>query len=81
MLVALEWAVRAREERWTQAHEIAAVNAELVHSLLLTTLKVNGAKNVGKPIHIPRPWDKKTAAAEVMSIRDFARAQMGVGNG
>jgi hypothetical protein len=80
MLVALEWAVRRREERWTTDHELAATSIELTHALLLTTLRVNGAKNVGKPMHVPRPWDKAPEKPRMLTMGEFARQVMGVAN-
>lgn len=76
MLVALEWAVRKREERWTTERELAATGIELTHALLLTTLRVNGAKNVGKTLHVPRPWDA-LEKPKMMRMSDFARQVMG----
>lgn len=75
MLVALEWAVHQREQRWTQDLEISATTAELTHALLLTLLRVNGAKQVGKPMHIPRPWDEKKP--KLISMGQFARQVKG----
>jgi hypothetical protein len=61
MLVALEHAVRA-------------VTAELLHANLLTLLRVNGAKNVGSPIHFPRPWEEKKEKPPMMRMGDFAKS-------
>jgi hypothetical protein len=80
MLVAMEWAVREREDRWTTEREFAATSIELTHTLLLTTLRVNGAKNVGRPIHITRPWEK-TPEKTMLTMGEFARQVMGARRG
>jgi len=49
-----------------EALERAAVR---LHSLYLLTAKANGAKNVGKPLHVPRPHDEVNQS---ISPRDFA---------
>jgi hypothetical protein len=76
MIVALEKAVRDRVAGWTPERELQALTAELTHAHLLTTLRANGAKNVGKPLHIPRPWDKK-ASAKPISMGEFIRQTQG----
>jgi hypothetical protein len=61
MLEALSDAViekkKEEAEGWSMERELLALQAELVHSLLLVTLRVHGAKSVGEPLHIPRPWE------------------------
>ena len=57
MVAALEWAVAKRDE-WSSDREIAATNLEVLHAFMLSFLKGNGGKNLGKPIHIERPWEK-----------------------
>lgn len=71
MVVALEWAVRKRQEAWTTDREIAATTLEVLHGFQLSYFKVHGSKNVGKPIHIDRPWeiDKKK---QLVSASAFA---------
>jgi hypothetical protein len=81
MLVALEIAVRKKMDSWTTERELAATTVELTHSLLLTLLKVNGAKNVGKPLHVPRPWDAVDNKPKLMTMGQFARQSMGAGHG
>jgi hypothetical protein len=73
MIVALEQAVREQDAAWTTDREIAAVTSELTSALLLTTLKVNGAKNVGKPIHFDRPWEKAERKAAMLTMGAFAK--------
>lgn len=68
---ALEEAVVRRETRWTTSNELSAVTAELLHSLYLLTARANGAKNVGKPMKIPRPGDG-SGKPKTMSPREFA---------
>lgn len=75
MIVALEKAVRSRLEGWTTERELLALTAELTHAHLLTTLRANGAKNVGRPLHIPRPWDKQ--AVKPISMGEFVRQTQG----
>lgn len=58
MVTALEWAVSKRDDVWTMDREIAASTVEVLHSFMLSYFKVNGSKNVGKPMHIERPWDR-----------------------
>jgi hypothetical protein len=57
VLGALEWAIREREDRWTIERELLALNAEINHTHMYALLRVNGAKNLGKPLHIDRPWE------------------------
>ena len=66
---ALERAAVRYEKRWTTEKELAALTLELLHSLYLLTAKANGAKNVGKPLHVPRPHDEVN---KMISPRDFA---------
>jgi hypothetical protein len=78
MIVALEKAVRERDS-WSRPLEMAALTAELTHAHLLATLRANGAKNVGKPLHIPRPWDKEKVKPIRMS--EFVRRTRGGSDG
>ncbi len=66
---ALERAAVRYEKRWTTEKELAASTLEMIHSLYLLTAKANGAKNVGKPLHVPRPHDEVNQS---ISPRDFA---------
>jgi hypothetical protein len=72
MIVALEQAVRRHHEAWTPSLEMATVAVELSHAHLLATLRANGAKNVGKPMHIPRPWEKKSQV-KTITMGEFVR--------
>ena len=40
---------------WPMEYELLAVIAEQQSALLVAFLRANGAKNVGKPLTIPRP--------------------------
>lgn len=80
MLEALSDAVVAKNkeeaEVWTTDRELLAMTAELVHALLLVTLRVHGAKDVGEPLHFPRPWDEERPARAqkpAVSFGQFAR--------
>ena len=55
----MEWAVAERERRWSTDREFAATTVELLHASILTNMRIAGAKNVGKPLHIDRPWESK----------------------
>ena len=76
--MALEAAVVERESRWTSDREFAATSVEIMHGLLISTLKIAGAKNVGKPLHIPRPWD--VVKPQMISMGQFARQVKGEAN-
>ena len=68
---ALERAAVRYEKRWTTEKELAACTLEMLHSLYLLTAKANGAKNVGKPLHVPRPGDEVNSPA--LTPREFAQ--------
>jgi hypothetical protein len=72
MVKALEWAVAERDNAWTLDRELRASNVEVLHSFLLTYLKSHGAKNVGKPVHYERPWEKQRQREQMVSPRAFA---------
>lgn len=72
MLVALEREAARQHSAWTPQLEISAVTAELLHALLLVTLKVNRAKNVGKPLRFPRPWEQ-AEEKKLLSMREFVK--------
>lgn len=61
---------RQEAEQWTVERELLATLTETVHALLIVTLKVNGAKSVGKPLRIPRPNDGESTQPAV-SMREF----------
>jgi len=71
MLEALEAAAVRREERWTTDREIAAMTLELTHAGILQAAAVAGAKNVGKPLRFPRPYDT-APEVQTMSVSAFA---------
>ena len=79
MLVALEAAVRTRESAWTHDREVSTLSAELLHANLLTLLRVNGAKNVGKPLHFTRPWEKPKS--NMIRMGEFAKKIAGGSHG
>ena len=58
MIVALERAVVARDDAWTIDREMSAVTAEILHSYMFGYFKVHGAKNLGKSLHIERPYER-----------------------
>jgi hypothetical protein len=72
MVAALEWAVSKRDDAWTLDREIAATHVELTHAWMLGYFKAHGATNVGKPIRIERPWDKKAQRESMVGFRSFA---------
>lgn len=80
MIAALEWAVNKREDVWTIDREMSAINAEILHAFMLGYYKSHGAKNVGDPLHIERPWDKKKFKDPMISAGSFA-ALIGAGRG
>jgi len=67
---ALEAAAVRREKKWTTERELLASILETLHALYLLTARANGAKNVGKPLRVPRPGDKKP---EPLSPSAFTR--------
>jgi hypothetical protein len=81
MLVAVEAAIRDRESAWTTEREFLATIAELVSALVVITLKVNGAKKVGKPLHIRRPWESTPDRPKMLTMGEFARKARGGGRG
>lgn len=58
-------------ETWTVERELLATLVEVTHSLLLVTLKANGAKSVGKPIRVPRPGDDSPGGSDAVSMGQF----------
>jgi hypothetical protein len=46
---------RAYQEHWPVQTELLASILEHLSALLIVTLRAHGAKNVGKPITVPRP--------------------------
>jgi hypothetical protein len=46
---------RAYEEHWPVQTELLAAILEHQSALLIAFLRANGAKNVGKPLRVPRP--------------------------
>jgi hypothetical protein len=57
LVAALAERDKQEAETWTVERELLATLVEITHSLLLVTLRANGAKSVGKPIRVPRPGD------------------------
>lgn len=55
-------------EAWTMERELLATTVELLHSLVLVTLRVNGATNVGDPIHIPRPYEDEPVTVKPKAV-------------
>ncbi len=79
MIAALEWAVEKREDLWSLDREIAATNLEVLHAFMLSFFKSKGAKNVGKPMHIERPWERQKKK-QMVSAGVFA-SMIGGGRG
>ena len=50
---------------WSERTELAAVQAELLHGLILNLRAVHGDKKVQfvKPLRVPRPWDNQPGPA------------------
>ena len=65
----MERAVVRRNNAWTQERELLASILEMLHMIYLLTARANGAKNVGKPLRVPRPTDKPKGP---VSPREFA---------
>lgn len=67
------------KEFWPIERELLALIVEILHSLLLVTLKANGAKKAPPPLRIPRPGSVTAdTAAEPVSMGDYVR-QFGTG--
>lgn len=71
MILALERATVQRDDAWTVDREMRAVTAEVLHSFMLGYFKVHGAKNVGKALHVERPWERDKKPT-LVSPGDFA---------
>lgn len=56
---ALRRTVRGDHHGWGSNEELLALNVELTHALLITTLKIHSKKGsrVPPPLHIPRPGE------------------------
>lgn len=57
---------------WTTDRELLATSTETQAALLHVYLKVNGAKNLGKPMRITRPWERE-AKAKKIGMSEFAQ--------
>ena len=81
MIVAMEYAL-VRRERWTTAHELAAVTAELVSALQATYVNAHVGKGgkIATPLSIPRPGHRsRDAGPRTVGAREFLRSLMGGG--
>lgn len=82
MIVAMEHAV-IRRDRWTTAHELAALTAEVVDALRATYVNAHLPKGQAtvEPLRVPRPGRRQKAdaptGAPLMRARDFLRALIG----
>lgn len=45
---------------WNLSHELAALNVELTHALLVAVLRIGGVKDRIDPLRIPRPYDESS---------------------
>lgn len=80
--MAMEWAIRQREERWTTDREIAAATLETAGALLHAFLRSKGAKSLGKPIHVERPYEREAKKAKTTFgafVADIGAAVIPVG--
>jgi hypothetical protein len=57
---------RASGSSWSTDTELAAINAELLDSLRRMYLQAHSKRGqkLPDPLHIPRPWDRKTSKAK-----------------
>lgn len=78
MITALERSVVLRDDVWTIDREMSAVTAEILHAFMFGYFRAHGAKNLGKSLHIERPWEKNKKK-EFVSPGAFA-AMIGGGN-
>jgi len=77
MFAALEAAAVRREKQWTTDRELLASILETLHALYLLTARANGAKNVGKPLRVPRPGDKPKQALSPGAFAQMMRSNSG----
>jgi hypothetical protein len=77
MLEALTNAVNDKRkeeaEAWTTERELLATTVELLHSLIVITLRAHGAKEHIKPFRVPRPYDEQEPADDAVSFGAFAK--------
>ena len=74
MLAAYQEAVGEWQTRWKPSDELLASILEMLHVLVIVTLSAYGAKNVPKPLQIPRPNDKSKPGPRAMSPQQLAYA-------
>ena len=77
MLEALAVAVNEQRkdeaEAWTTERELLATTVELLHSLIVITLRAHGAKDRIEPFRIPRPYDEEEVKPEAVGFGSFAK--------
>ena len=63
------------ESYWPPEREFLASILEVLHTLLIVTLKAHGAKRVPKQIQIPRPKHVRVSGEETppVSMSDYIR--------
>lgn len=70
-----EAATWRKEYQWTWSHELAAANIEVLDGWMRVFARMMGARELGKPVQIPRPGEieKKPTNDPVVIRRFFAR--------
>lgn len=59
---------REAEDYWPPERELLASILEVLHSLLIVTLKVHGAKRIPPQIRVPRPRSVVAASGKQESV-------------
>ena len=64
---------RSADAAWTNETELAAMQVELTHSLLRTTIAINSKKGaqLPDPLRIPRPWGTHKAEKRGTSMGEL----------
>ena len=64
-----------RTPGWGSAEELAAMQAELTHSVVRVLVAANSKKGarLPKPLHVPRPGDKRASSARRIQPSDLSR--------
>ena len=77
MLEALTNAVNDKRkeegEAWTTERELLATTVELLHSLIVITLRAHGAKDHIPAFKIPRPYDEPEPVSDAVGFGSFAK--------
>lgn len=64
------------ESYWPVQYELLAAILERMDALLVVTLKANGAKNVGKPVRVPRPHGDRIKKPEAVGFGEFMKNKL-----